>query len=70
MSAKLSSSEADYMELSGAKKDADCSKVEVKGGISSRLGCCNEFEPNKGVDSFKCGSCEYRVTAAKDNFFG
>ncbi len=48
------------MELAGAKKDADCVIVEVKGGVSRELGCCNEFEPaNSRTRKFSCGTCEY-----------
>lgn len=58
---RLSAKSAGYMELSGAKKDADCLKVVVEGGISTKLGCCNEFEPeDEAVQQFRCGQCEYR----------
>jgi hypothetical protein len=58
---RLSSAQAGYMELAGAVKDAACRKVEVKGGISSELGCCNEFQPEaKDTQRFRCGDCEYR----------
>ena len=53
---------AGYMELDGATKDADCSKVEVEGGVSSALGCCNEFQPQQGTQQFSCGTCTF-VTA-------
>lgn len=57
---RMTAKQAGYMELSGAQKDADCRKVEVAGGISTELGCCNEFEPeNKQVQQFRCGNCEY-----------
>jgi len=57
---KIPSARAGYMELKGAKKDAQCSKVEVAGGVSQCLGCCDHFRPeNDKVDAFKCGSCEY-----------
>jgi hypothetical protein len=55
----MSAEEADYMELSGAKKDADCLKVSVEGGVSKQLGCCNEFAPKDGAQEFRCGTCEY-----------
>ena len=59
--AKVPESQAGYMELSGAQKDAECKKVDVQGGISSNLGCCNLFEPqDETVQQFKCGNCEYR----------
>ena len=49
------------MELQGATKDADCSKVDVNGGVSSALGCCNEFQPEDASTSqFSCGTCEYK----------
>lgn len=58
--ARIPESEAGYMELRGAVKDADCRKVEVDGGVSSQLGCCNFFEPeSEGVQEFRCGQCEY-----------
>jgi hypothetical protein len=47
------------MELEGATKDAECAIVEVKNGISLELGCCNLFDPKKGVKKFTCGTCEY-----------
>lgn len=60
MSDKIPSAKAGYMELSGAGKDGQCVKVEVAGGISRPLGCCNEFKPkNDQVQSFRCGTCEY-----------
>lgn len=49
------------MELEGAIKDADCAMVEVKNGISSDRGCCDVWDPIKGADAFKCGTCEYIV---------
>jgi hypothetical protein len=59
--ARLSAAQAGYMELHGAAKDANCRKVEVKGGISSELGCCDEFEPEAtDTKQFRCGDCEYR----------
>jgi hypothetical protein len=58
---RLTAAQAGYMELAGAEKDADCRKVEVEGGISSELGCCNKFEPEaKDTKRFQCGDCEYR----------
>ncbi len=52
------------MELQGAKKDGDCSKVSVIGGISRQLGCCNLYEAkNKSVTEFRCGVCEYAKAA-------
>ena len=67
---RLSASEAGYMELQGAHKDADCRKVKVDGGVSKQLGCCNEFQPeSKSVQQFRCGNCEYlKNTASK--FYG
>jgi hypothetical protein len=66
---RKSAKSVDYMELQGAKKDAYCEHVKVKGGVSSARGCCNDFDPNKGATSFKCGSCEYLIVG-KDYFFG
>jgi hypothetical protein len=50
---------ASYMELEGAEKDGDCRIVEVLGGISQKLGCCNLFDPEKDAQVFSCGTCEY-----------
>jgi hypothetical protein len=62
-SGRLSAGQAGYMELVGAVKDGDCRKVEVKGGISQELGCCNEFQPEaKSTKKFSCGTCEYLKT--------
>lgn len=48
------------MELEGARKDGDCAKVQVAGGVSKERGCCNFFEPDgRGVKAFRCGLCEY-----------
>lgn len=57
---RLSAAQAGYMELQNAVKDADCRKVEVKGGVSSQLGCCDLYQPeSKAVKQFRCGECEY-----------
>jgi hypothetical protein len=62
ISKRISAKEAEYMELEGAEKDADCEKVEVEGGVSSELGCCDKFQPeDDDVQEFKCGRCEYRI---------
>lgn len=50
---------AGYMELSGATKDGECERVEVTGGVSSKLGCCNLFDPEDNAKKFACGTCEY-----------
>jgi hypothetical protein len=48
------------MELAGAQKDGDCSKVDIQGGVSLDKGCCNFFEPqDEQVDRFSCGTCKY-----------
>jgi hypothetical protein len=52
---------AGYMELNGAKKDADCEIVKVDGGISQYRGCCNLYSPFKGALKFDCGHCEYVI---------
>lgn len=58
--AKVEEDAAGYMELRGAVKDAGCALVNVKGGVSRKLGCCNLFEPaSEAVDQFRCGKCEY-----------
>lgn len=59
---RMTPQDAGYMELAGAKKDADCEIVAVPGGISMKLGCCNEFEPeSERTDEFRCGTCEYKT---------
>jgi hypothetical protein len=60
LAGRMPSAQAGYMELSGARKDGDCEKVEVAGGISQARGCCNEFRPESSdTQKFSCGSCEY-----------
>jgi hypothetical protein len=49
--------QAGYMELDGATKDADCSKVEVEGGVASEKGWCREFEAQPGAQTINCGTC-------------
>lgn len=64
---RVSAKQAGYMELPGALKNADCKKVNVKGGISLSLGCCNLFEPEADyVRQFKCGTCEYKTPKVCD----
>lgn len=63
---KYTEKSAGYMELLGAEKDADCQIVEVKGGISKQLGCCNHFEPKPEVKQFRCGNCEYLVNTRRN----
>ena len=58
---KVSAKTAGYMELDGAKKDAGCERVNVEGGVSSELGCCNLFGPEKSAKQFRCGTCEYML---------
>ena len=60
MADRLSAEAAGYMELDGATKNADCQIVDVPGGVSRELGCCNKFEPeDEDVQRFHCGECEY-----------
>lgn len=57
--------EVDYMELPGAKKDADCRRVEVKDGVSKQLGCCNDFKFNPETkELFSCGTCKFVMEKA------
>ncbi len=57
---KVSAEAAGYMELAGAKKDGDCKIVDVEGGISKDLGCCNLFKPeNPETSKFSCGTCHF-----------
>ena len=59
---RLTAKAAGYMELKGAVKDADCQLVQVAGGVSKQLGCCNKYQPaNSAVKQFRCGKCEYLV---------
>lgn len=67
---RISAKEAEYMELSGAQKDADCKEVEVSGGVSSQLGCCDKFKPQHQAQEFRCGTCKYVVPEKKDYLFG
>lgn len=51
---------AGYMELLGAVKNADCRIVQVTGGVSTQLGCCNEFKPEAtDTSQFTCGTCRF-----------
>lgn len=55
-----SATAAGYLELPGAKKDGDCLKVRVAGGVSMLLGCCNLFDYNESrKKDFRCGSCKH-----------
>lgn len=64
--AKTDARAAGYMELTGAKKDAVCQIVDVRGGVSQQRGCCNLFEPENGdVMQFRCGTCEYVLSKEK-----
>jgi hypothetical protein len=65
MAGKEPAEQAGYMELEGAQKDADCSIVEVEGGVSSDKGCSNLFQPVEGATVFSCGTCVF-VTPPKD----
>lgn len=57
---KVPAKVAGYMELPGATKDAGCRRVDVTGGVSQDLGCCNLFEFDKRkAKKFSCGTCEY-----------
>ena len=56
---RMPGDQAGYMELEGAQKDGDCSKVAVDGGISKELGCCNEFDPQPKTQQFSCGTCTF-----------
>jgi hypothetical protein len=67
---KRSAKSVDYMELAGARKDADCSRVEVKGGVSTKLGCCNDFEYERGPKEFRCGTCEYLIQEPHNYLYG
>lgn len=66
---RMSPEAAGYMELEGADKAGDCGKVRVTGGVSKKLGCCNEFNPQSGVKEFRCGTCTHVIEkpAAQDS---
>jgi broad specificity phosphatase PhoE len=59
MISRYTAREAGYLELEGAKKDNDCTIVEVEGGVSSKRGCCNGFRPVPKADNFRCGECTF-----------
>jgi hypothetical protein len=56
---RISETAAGYLELEGAVKDADCEVVEVGGGVSSELGCCNNFSEKPSAKKFSCGTCTF-----------
>lgn len=57
---RITAQEAGYLELPGAKKDSDCSVVEVSGGVSSQRGCCNSYAwRSRNPKNFSCGECKY-----------
>ena len=58
---RIPQSKAGYMELVGAKKDADCRKVNVSGGVSLERACCDHFQPeSRYTTKFSCGTCSYQ----------
>lgn len=60
---KIPSAKAEYMELTGAKKDGDCREVEVAGGVSKERGCCDRYKPSTPETIyFRCGDCKYVMT--------
>ena len=60
------SAEAKYEELEGAHKDADCSEVNVPGGISLEKGCCAEWKrESRYVQKFICGTCQFQLRKVK-----
>jgi hypothetical protein len=56
---RVSARAAGYMELDGAVKDGDCNAVDVNGGVSGELGCCNLFNPKPGAREFECETCKH-----------
>lgn len=60
---KIPSPLAVYMELPAAQKDAECTVVEVEGGVSMQKGCCNLWEGIAGESpaTFSCGTCQYHI---------
>lgn len=55
---RINQQAAGYMELNGAKKDGECTVVEVLDGISKEKGCCSNFWPPT-AKNFSCGECDY-----------
>lgn len=64
--ARMTAAAAGYMELPNAIKEADCAIVQVPGGVSCDLGCCNEFSPQPTVAQFRCGTCKHVRDRARD----
>jgi hypothetical protein len=69
MNKRIGEQAAGYLELDGARKDGDCSTVEVSGGISRDGGCCNNWTPESDAKNFSCGTCEF-VTGPGQNLDG
>lgn len=68
---RISAKQAEYMELENARKDADCREVYVKGGVSTKLGCCDKFKPeSRSVQQFRCGTCKYVKKEEGSKFYG
>ncbi len=66
---RIPASKAGYMELVGAKKDGDCRKVNVSGGVSLERGCCNEFErESRYTTKFSCGTCTFQKPFQDDEY--
>jgi hypothetical protein len=63
---RVSAATAEYMELAGARKDADCEHVRVDGGVSSRLGCCDAYTPPPWSQEFRCGTCTHLIPTVVD----
>ena len=56
---KISEQISGYMELPGAVKDGGCLIVDVRGGVSKDLGCCNLFFWDGSKKLFSCGTCKH-----------
>lgn len=65
--AKVSSQEANYKELPGATKNAECDKVNVPGGVSSEGGTCSLWRGQPQAQGFTCGDCVHLGTADEEN---
>ena len=63
---QASAQEAGYVELPGAKKDAQCDIVNVPGGVSSEKGCCNLYKQQPNAQGFSCGQCTHVGTSDEE----
>ena len=68
---RITEQQAGYLEFPDSEKDADCSVVEVDGGVSSEGGCCNSFGwADPSSRTFSCGTCKYLKGAEEGESYG